>query len=77
MEIKDKRMGGNTEFFTVVLDNGVEIKGCKVATGKNGPFIAGPSSKGKDDKWYPHVFIPGKVGDAILALLNDDEEAPF
>lgn len=46
----------DTVFFDVVI-NGVTIYGCKVVEGKNGDFISFPSHKGKDDKYYNHVYI--------------------
>lgn len=46
----------DTVYFDVVI-NGVTIYGCKVVEGKNGDFISFPSHKGKDDKYYNHVYI--------------------
>lgn len=43
-------------FFDVEI-NGVTIYGCKVVEGKNGDFISFPSHKGKDGKYYNHVYI--------------------
>ena len=43
--------------FTLTL-NGVEIHGVKVGEKNDGTsFIAMPSYKGKDGKWYSHVFF--------------------
>lgn len=46
----------DTVYFDVEI-NGVTIYGCKVIEGKNGDFISFPSHKGKDDKYYNHVYI--------------------
>lgn len=43
-------------FFDVEI-NGVTIYGCKVVEGKNGDFISFPSHKGKDGKYWNHVYI--------------------
>lgn len=81
MEIKDKRAAGNTEFFTVVLDCGTEIKDCKVVKGGKGEFIGGPSRKGKDkdgnEKWFSQVYFPNNVQEAIIALYHGEESQPF
>lgn len=46
----------DTVFFDMVV-NDVTIYGCKVVEGKNGDFISFPSHKGKDGKYYNHVYI--------------------
>ena len=56
----------DTVFFDVVI-NGVTIYGCKVIEGKNGDFISFPSHKGKDDKYYNHVWI--KLSDEDTAAI--------
>lgn len=57
---------GHITFDMVV--NGVTIYGCKIAEGKNGQFVSFPSRKGKDDKYYSHVYI---------ALSEDDQKTIF
>ena len=62
--------------FTLVL-NGVEIHGCKVAEAKDGnSFISMPSYKGKDGKYYSHVYFrfSEKDQDAILQSVADTLE---
>ena len=62
----------DTVFFDVVI-NGVTIYGCKVVEGKNGDFISFPSHKGKDDKYYNHVYI--KLSDEqTAAIIHQVEE---
>ena len=56
----------DTVFFDVVI-NGVTIYGCKVIEGKNGDFISFPSHKGKDGKYYNHVWI--KLSDEDTAAI--------
>ena len=48
------------ELFDMDL-NGITIYGCRIVDGKNGTFISYPASKGKDGKYYSHVY----------ALLDD------
>lgn len=76
MEIINRRQAGNTEFFSVKLDNGVEIKNCKVVSGAKGQFVSGPAQKGNDGKWYPHVYFPQDVSDEIIALAEGRVDAP-
>lgn len=62
----------DTVYFDVVI-NGVTIYGCKVVEGKNGDFISFPSHKGKDDKYYNHVYI--KLSDEQTAgIVKQVEE---
>ena len=62
----------DTVFFDVVI-NGVTIYGCKVFEGKNGDFISFPSHKGKDDKYYNHVYIK-LTDDQTSDIIHQVEE---
>ena len=45
---------------TVAFDmevNGVSIYNATLREGKNGQFVSFPSRKGKDGKYYSHVFV--------------------
>lgn len=54
--------------FTLVL-NGVEIHGCKVGESRDGnSFISMPSYKGKDGKWYSHVYFRFSEKDTDMIL---------
>lgn len=59
-------------FFDMVV-NGVTVYGCKVVEGSKGDFISFPSHKGKDGKYYNHVYI--KLSDAdsqkIIAQVEE------
>lgn len=37
--------------------NGVMIYGCVMKEGRNGNFVAFPSRKGSDGKYYSHVWV--------------------
>ena len=59
--------------FTLEI-NGVEIHGCKVGERRDGnSFISFPSYKGKDGKWYSHVYfrLSDQDTDAILKELAE------
>ena len=44
--------------FNMQVDGFVTIYGCRIYDGKDGkPFIAFPSRKGSDGKYWNHVFI--------------------
>ena len=59
-----REVKGGTVFFTLTL-NGVIIYDCRVVEGKNGNFIAFPSEKGSDGKYYSKVW----------ASLSDEDSA--
>lgn len=72
-EVKNPRSFDWSTTFTLVL-NGVEIHGCKVGERKDGnSFISFPSYKGKDGKWYSHVYFRFSEADtdAILKELAE------
>ena len=59
-----REVKGGTVFFTLTL-NGVTIYDCRVVEGKNGDFVAFPSEKGSDGKYYSKVW----------ASLSDEDSA--
>lgn len=72
-EVKNPKTFDWGTTFTLVL-NGVEIHGCKVGERKDGnSFISFPSYKGKDGKWYSHVYFrfSEKDTDEILKELTE------
>lgn len=66
--------GGIT--FTAIV-NGIWIYGLRIVETANDWFIAFPSRKGKDDKYYKHVYFPldadmkKLIGAAIEKALNE------
>ena len=49
--------GGVT--FNMIVDNFVRVYGLRIYDGTDGkPFISFPSRKGKDDKYWNHVYCP-------------------
>lgn len=49
------RWDDGSETFDLLL-NGITIYGCRFANGKNGTFVSFPARKGKDGKYYSHVY---------------------
>jgi len=71
--ISDQRKVGNMGLFTVDID-GTFIKDCKIAEGKNGPFVSGPSTSftGKDGtkKWTNLVSFSHAHQHEIMEILR-------
>ena len=45
--------------FNMIVDKYVRVYGLRIYDGKDGkPFISFPSRKGKDDKYWNHVYCP-------------------
>ena len=63
---------GRVRFALTV--NGVAVYGCNVVEGKNGDFISFPSYKGKDGKYYNHVYIPLTDKEQEGILLDVEKE---
>lgn len=49
--------GATKAFVDILVAGSFKVKGLRVVQGKDSLFVAMPSDKGKDDKWYP-VFYP-------------------
>lgn len=57
--VKVRPFNGNSKtkaFVELTLDNNLVVKGMTLIEGKNGLFLAMPSSKGKDGKYYDSVY---------------------
>lgn len=65
---------GNDDFvfYDICIANTVIIKDCRLASGKNGDFIATPARKA-GDSYYPYAYISEAVQNAILDLIDDEE----
>jgi DNA-binding cell septation regulator SpoVG len=61
---------GKTEPF-------VTIKGCRVVSGSNGPFVSWPARKMDNGKYWNHVYASNEFTAAVLAAYNSSiDEAP-
>lgn len=58
-----------TTFFDLEV-NGVKIYGCRFMEGKNGNFIAFPSKKGSDGKYYNHAYV--ELDTAMVNLIDEE-----
>ncbi len=54
---------GKTEPF-------VTIKGCRVVSGSNGPFVSWPSRKMDNGKYWNHVYASNEFAAAVLSAYN-------
>jgi stage V sporulation protein G len=54
----EKEEGNTRAFLDLTTNEGVVLKGFKLVQGPSGLFLAAPSTKGKDGKWYNTVIIP-------------------
>ena len=52
--------------------NGVSIYNAVLREGKNGMFVSWPSRKGKDNKYYSHVFV--KLSEADIKSIIEQVE---
>jgi DNA-binding cell septation regulator SpoVG len=59
--------------FDLKIMGFMEIKGCKYIDGENGFFLAFPSMKGKDDKYYNVIWTDDKSVEG-QAFRRDVEE---
>lgn len=48
----------------------LEIKNIQIKEGRNGAFLSYPAQKGKDDKWYPHVYGGKAFNEHVLKLAQ-------
>lgn len=53
--------------------NGVSIYNATLREGKNGQFVSFPSRKGKDGKYYSHVYVKFTEDD-IQTIIEQVEE---
>lgn len=99
MEITIKHFDGQYPSFNICLHSApgaepfLEIKGCRIVDGQNGPFISYPSKKMENGRYWNHVYGGEKFNQAVLAKAqkqapkskaggtsrqtNDFEDPPF
>ena len=62
MKISIKHFSGQYPSFNIALHTSadseafLEIKGCRIVDGKNGPFVSYPSRNQDDGKYWNHVY---------------------
>lgn len=56
--------------LTIETSEGFEIKNCKLVEGQHGLFVASPSVKGKDDKYFDIIWFPKDRRDALNEMAS-------
>lgn len=51
----------------------LQIKGCRIVDGKNGPFISYPSRKMDNGKYWNHVYGGEKFNAAVLKKAQEGQ----
>lgn len=77
MIVTIKHFEGNHPSFNILLHSVegaepfLEIKGCRIANGTNGPFVSYPATKNeKTGKWWQHVYAGEKFNAHVLELAQ-------
>ncbi len=54
------------------------VKGCRIANGKNGQFVSGPSTKNGEGKYWNHTYMNDAFSAEVLkrALATMPKAAP-
>lgn len=53
------------------------IRGCRIASGKNGNFVSFPATKNESTgKWWNHVYASDAFSAKILELAEAERPAP-
>lgn len=79
MEILIKWFDGKYPSFNVALaskpgnDPFLEIKGCRLAKGKDGEFVSPPSTKGNNDKYWNHAYFSKEFAEVILKKAKESQ----
>jgi DNA-binding cell septation regulator SpoVG len=82
MEVSVKWFEGQYPSFNVILasaagkDPFLEIKGCKIVEGRNGPFVAYPSRKQDDGKYWNHVYGSDAFNAVVLSKAQEAMPKP-
>ena len=72
MKINNMRMTQSQSklkaFFDLELDNGIVLKGMKIAEGPTGLFVGMPSEKDQNGKYWDRVYIPKDLKEEVNQL---------
>lgn len=77
MEVSVKWFDGAYPSFNLILasaagkDPFIEIKGCKIMDGKNGPFVSYPSRKLDSGKYWNHVYGSDAFNAVVLSKAQE------
>lgn len=77
MEVSVKWFDGAYPSFNLILASAagkepfIEIKGCKIMDGKNGPFVSYPSRKLDSGKYWNHVYGSDAFNAVVLSKAQE------
>jgi DNA-binding cell septation regulator SpoVG len=80
MKVSEMHLAGGTSkikaYFDVVTEEGITIKGFKIAEGVNGLFVGMPSEQDRKDrtKYWDRVVMSREMKDALLQLALPEYE---
>ena len=64
-DLRKSTMEGSVAFGKIVIENAIQVE-ISIKDSKNGLFVAFPSKRGKDNKWYNQVkIIDREISDNI------------
>lgn len=73
--VKSKTAGNLKASVDLTFNNLLVCKGFKVIEGSSGLFVAKPTSKGSDDKYYDQVYVLSKSEwDEIADIILEEYE---
>ncbi len=81
MKISIRWFTGEKPQFNVALASGdgkepfIEIKGCRIANGRNGEFVSWPSNKKPDGTYWSHCYASEAFNAAVLAAVRESKPA--
>src|SRR5574342_120332 len=79
MEISIKWFDGQYPSFNVGVASKegnepfIEVKGCRICKGKDGEFVAPPSTKGKNDKYWNHAYFSKDFAAVVLEKAKESQ----
>jgi DNA-binding cell septation regulator SpoVG len=82
MEISVKWFDGQYPSFNLILASApdkepfLEIKGCKIVDGKNGPFVSYPSRKLDGGKYWNHCYGSEAFNAVVLSKAQESMPKP-
>jgi hypothetical protein len=76
MKLSVKWFDGTYPSFNLEIASGegkepfLTVKGCRIQSGKDGEFVSGPSTKGKNDKYWNHTFMSKEFSAVVLKIAK-------
>jgi stage V sporulation protein G len=70
-KLEAKPNGKTAAFLDIQTNDEILIKGFKLMDGQNGLFLAVPSQKGKDGKYYDSVVLPKEMKTELEKMAKE------